>query len=166
MELLLVRHAPAEDREAWAKTKRPDDVRPLTEEGRRKMKKAARGLSEVAPKLDAILTSPFLRAAQSANILASSYKRAKTSPLDALKPDGSFDDLVAALKRHKPDAALALVGHSPHLVNLAAWLTGGESFALELKKGGACLIRFKGAAKAGGGKLSWLLQPAQLRKLA
>lgn len=166
MELILVRHAPAGDREAWAKKKRSDDLRPLTEEGRRKMKKAARGMSRISPKLDAILTSPLLRAAQTAKILASCYKGTKTSALATLKPDASFDDLLEALRDYPPQASLALVGHAPHLVNLAAWLSGGEGFALELKKGGACLITFKGALKARGGRLAWLLAPAQLRKLS
>ena len=66
MKLLLVRHAIAEEREEFERTGEPDDQRPLTSEGRKKMKRAAAGLGELVNKVDILATSPLARAQQTA----------------------------------------------------------------------------------------------------
>ena len=74
MRLLIVRHAIAEDRVAFAATGKDDDERPLTEEGRSRMEQGARGLRQLVPALDLVATSPLVRAVQTAEILAGAYE--------------------------------------------------------------------------------------------
>jgi phosphohistidine phosphatase len=71
MKLLIIRHAVAEERDAWANTGKSDDERPLTTEGRGKMARNARGLREGVPSVDLVATSPLVRARQTAEIVAS-----------------------------------------------------------------------------------------------
>src|SRR5436190_1246413 len=73
MQLLIVRHGIAEERETWAP--RNDDLRPLTEEGKKKMKEAAKGLHALVPKLEVLASSPLTRAVQTATILAKEYDK-------------------------------------------------------------------------------------------
>ena len=70
MRLLFIRHAIAEDRDEWAKSGRPDAERPLTDRGRDRMRRAARGLARLLPRPDLIATSPYLRAAETAAIVS------------------------------------------------------------------------------------------------
>ena len=69
MKLLVIRHAIAEDREVWARTSLDDGERPLTARGVDRMEQAARGLRRMVEKLDAIATSPLVRAMQTARIV-------------------------------------------------------------------------------------------------
>ncbi|MDH3366486.1 MAG: histidine phosphatase family protein, partial [Gemmatimonadota bacterium] len=69
MQLLVVRHAIAEDRDIFAAAGREDDERPLTEEGTRRMAAGAVGLVRVVPRLDAVASSPLVRAVQTAEII-------------------------------------------------------------------------------------------------
>src|SRR5262249_31041428 len=73
MKLLLIRHAIAEEREDFARTGKDDRLRPLTDEGRKRMKQAARGLLETLPEIDLLATSPLTRAAQTGAIVDSVY---------------------------------------------------------------------------------------------
>ena len=167
MRLLIIRHAIAEDRETFAHTGQDDSLRPLTAEGRRKMLRAAGSLVSLVPSLDAILTSPFVRAADTAAIVAGAYGGMATQTVDALVPDASPNALPPVLRSAVGDSVVAVVGHEPHLSTLAAWLlTGKPGEFITLKKGGVCLIEFDGAARAGAGSLLWLLTPSQLRGLA
>ena len=70
MHIVIVRHGIAEDREASNRAAPDDALRQLTKEGRQKMRKAAKGLKRILPALDLIATSPLMRAAQTAEILA------------------------------------------------------------------------------------------------
>src|SRR3989442_14427769 len=73
MRLLVVRHAIAEDREAFARSHKDDSTRPLTPDGRRKMERAALGLKELVPELDVLAASPYKRAIETAEIIAAAY---------------------------------------------------------------------------------------------
>ena len=73
MRLVVVRHADAGDREAFAKTGKSDDLRPLSEKGRKQMKGASKGLRALVPGADLIVTSPLTRAVQTAKIVAVAY---------------------------------------------------------------------------------------------
>ena len=167
MRILIVRHAPAGDKAVFAKTGEPDSKRELTPEGRRKMRKASRGLRRILPSVDLIATSPLARAAQTARILSRAYAGARTVELGELAPGGSPEAALRSLKEFAEVPTLALVGHEPYLSALAGrMLTEGADFKIELKKGAACLIGFDGAPQAGAGTLLWSLAPSQLRKLA
>jgi phosphohistidine phosphatase len=84
MQLLIVRHGIAEERETWAP--RNDDLRPLTEAGKKKMKEAAKGLHALVPSLDVLASSPLTRAMQTATILAKEYEKNEPPKVDALMP--------------------------------------------------------------------------------
>jgi phosphohistidine phosphatase len=92
MELLIIRHAIAVDRTTPGL---PDDQRALTPEGRKKFREAARGLTRIVKRPDALLTSPLLRARQTAEIAAVAWgRRPKPRELQALA-DGDFAGLWA-----------------------------------------------------------------------
>lgn len=161
MRILIVRHAPAEDKARFAKTGKPDSARPLTPDGRKKMKKAARGLKRLLPKLDVIAASPFTRARQTAEILAGGYRRRRVVEFAELKPGGDPEALAARLKNLGKIAAL--VGHEPHLSGLTAYFMGGGK--APLKKGGACLLEFPSVPAPSAATLIWSLPPKVLRVL-
>ena len=127
-----------------------------------------------------ILTSPLPRAAQTAEILRDACgPGTSTSACDALRPGGSFEEILAACAAQLGDSAasgggnavsergIALVGHAPSIGLLGLLLNGDSAgFALELEKGGAASIDFDGLPEAGYGNLDWLVTPRILRKLA
>ena len=167
MQLLVVRHAIAEDREEFARTGADDSLRPLTPEGRRRMRRAARGLRRLVPRLGLLASSPLTRAAQTAQVLADVYGGAETATFPELEPGAHPGALVDRLRALDADPdPVAVVGHEPDLGALVAWLvTGhGRSF-MELKKGAACLLEFEDAPEAGAGQLLWAVTPGQLRRL-
>jgi phosphohistidine phosphatase len=167
MELLLVRHAIAGDKTAWAKTGRPDADRPLTAHGRRKMKRAAKGLRSLVASIDLIAPSPLVRAVQTARVLADRFPRARYQEVAALSPGGGPAAFLAWLGRQRSDAVIAAVGHEPDLSQLCGWLLTGRARSLiEFKKGAVCLLRFDRTPAAGEARLIWSLAPAQLRSLA
>jgi phosphohistidine phosphatase len=167
MELLLVRHAKAEDREKFALSGAPDASRPLTREGRKKMRRAAAGLTTIVPRLASIAVSPYRRAVETAEILAAAYGGLEPHSLALLAPGSAREELLAWLQAETREGVVALVGHEPDLGRFASWLLGGPGADfIPLKKGGACLLRIAPDKGAGCGTLCWLLTPSQLRALA
>ena len=165
MRLLVVRHAAAEDKDEFARTGRNDDLRPLTADGKRDMREAARGLRNVVPKLDLLATSPLVRAVETAEILGAEYER-KQMVVEALRPESPYDDLARWAREHAKKDVVAIVGHEPHLSGLASWLlAGSNSSFIDLKKGAACLLEVEAAPAARSAILLWSLAPRQLRGL-
>jgi phosphohistidine phosphatase len=163
LQLLLIRHAIAEERgSAWP----DDDQRPLSRDGARKWKRAARGLTRVIPVVDHLLTSPLTRTFQTAEILA---KALSTSPkvqlLDALRPDTPPRSLLTALRSKPLKGTIALVGHEPMLSELTALLLHLEG-PLEFRKGAAMLLVTNGLGTRGPARLEWFLTPRVLRAVA
>ncbi len=164
MNLLVVRHAIAEDPAAWSG--RDDSERPLTREGQRKMKKAAKGLRTVVDALDVLATSPFIRARKTAEILSAAYDDDDPVIVPALAPGQRPEALADWLATQLEQDAIAVVGHEPGLSVAVSWLIAGvERPVLELKKGAACLLAFPERVARGAGTLLWALTPAQLRRL-
>lgn len=162
MKLILIRHARAEERAFL----RRDRTRALTEDGRRRMRKASRGLYALLPGMLQIATSPLLRARQTAEIVAAVYDGVEIVPLPALAPGEPTRALLAWLRAQPEDAVLTLVGHEPDLGQLASVLLCGKpSGFLKFKKGAAALIEFATVPAAGKGTLAWLLTAAQLADL-
>jgi phosphohistidine phosphatase len=122
MQLVLIRHARAEERALFKR----DRTRALTGDGRRRMRKAARGLQALVPGLTGIATSPLLRARQTAEIVATACNTPAARPLTALAPGGAAHTVLAWLRAQPADATLALVGHEPDLGLLAGWLLCGD----------------------------------------
>ena len=166
MRLLLVRHAIAEEREDFARTGKDDRLRPLTDEGRKKMKQAARGLRSLVPEIDLLATSPLTRAAQTGAILDSVYGGIKVAEIKELSPETTPEQFLLWLRQQKGDV-IAAVGHEPSLSQILGWLlTGTDRRLFAFRKGGACLLEFPDEPAGGTATLLWALTPAQLRTLA
>lgn len=166
MELLILRHAIAFPRDAkrW-----PDDSqRPLTMEGMKRARRAAAGLKRIAKKPALVLTSPFVRARDTAGIFAQAAGWPKPVESAALSPGASPNEVLDALRRQGGrTGSAAIVGHQPHLGRLLALCLGGDarSEAFELKKSAIVCVRFEGPVRAHQGVLEWLLAPRILREL-
>lgn len=112
-----------------------------------------------------ILTSPLVRAAETAQILAETCEGGvEVESFDALAPGHSFRTVIERLAKLPADETVALVGHEPDLGKLAGVLLIGAPAALPLKKAGACVISFDGPVTAGTGHLEWFLTPGMLRR--
>lgn len=167
MDLLVIRHAIATDRDEFAETGEPDSERPLTDYGRRRMRKNVRGLRRLVETPEVIGTSPYARAAETARIVAEGFGIEAVERLDVLTPDHHPGDLLPWLSQQSRDATVAVVGHEPHLGILITWLVGGrESPNVEIRKGGACLLQLGDRLEAGTAVMRWLLAPKHLRASA
>jgi phosphohistidine phosphatase len=162
MDVYLVRHAIAEERDParW-----PDDAeRPLSPRGADRFRHAARGLRRIAPEVEAVVTSPCVRARQTAEIL-----RDETGwPIAELSgglAEGEPEAAIRLIEERRRRASVALVGHEPQLSRLAALLLGGtpDSFVLDLKKGGVVLLSLLDCPVPGGALLRFSAAPALLR---
>jgi phosphohistidine phosphatase len=161
-ELYLIRHGIAEERgDDW-----PDDTkRPLTDEGKSSLRKEARGLLRLGVTFDIMLTSPLVRAKQTAEIMADACNdRPSLVTVDSLSPNGSFQNILKDLEEHARKSRIALVGHEPDLGELAARLAGLRR-PLEFKKGAICRIDVKTLPPAGPGALRWFFPPKILRSV-
>jgi phosphohistidine phosphatase len=159
-ELYLIRHGLAEERgDAW-----PDDAkRPLTAEGIASMRKEARGLARLGVVLDVVLSSPFVRARQTADIVAAGLDpKPSIVNVESLVPEGHYAAVVADLEKHARKSRIGLVGHEPAIGELAARLVGSRH-PFELKKGAVCRIDLDAIPPGGPGSLRWLLTPKILR---
>jgi phosphohistidine phosphatase len=160
--LFLIRHGIAEQRgELW-----PDDSkRPLTEQGMARLRKQARGLARLDVTIDMVLTSPFVRTRQTAEIIASAFEpRPHLTTTEALTPDGSYAAVLAELAKHGRRTRIALVGHEPGIGELAARLVGGRH-PIPFKKGAICCVEVDSLPPAGPGALRWFLSPKILRSI-
>jgi len=164
IELFLVRHAVAAERGP----KYPDDrLRPLTPAGSKKFAQSVPGLIEMDVVIDFVLTSPLVRARDTAMLLAAGLKpKPPVSEVEALSPGGRAQAINDAIKTHaKRHRRIAIVGHEPDLGELASRLLGARG-NVEFKKGAVCLIEMDGATPTGPGTLRWMLTPKALRALA
>lgn len=168
MKLLVIRHAIAMDQEEFADTGEPDDRRPLTNFGAKRMRKNAKGLRTIIEKIDRFATSPLTRAIETAEIVSEVYSIDQAELVASLVPGVPLEEFEEWSRENAGDAeVLAIVGHEPHLSTLVTWLmTGMQESRIELKKGGACLLEFESAPRRNAGTLLWLLTPRQLRGLA
>jgi phosphohistidine phosphatase len=162
MQLLIVRHADAGDRDAFAATGRPDSERPLSEKGVEQMRAAAPRIRDLVPEVDHLVTSPYARARETAEILRREYRAVSLLETASLEPD-EHPKAFARYLRDLGGEVVLCVGHEPHLGELTAWLTSGERKAyMDFKKGGACLVECDGAPRKGSGVLRWLVGPKEL----
>jgi len=155
-QLFLIRHGIAEERgDAW-----PDDAkRPLSEDGIERFQRSARGLARLDVWIDVVLTSPLVRARQTADIVASAFDpRPSIITIESLAPGGSYAALVADLEKHGRKTRIALVGHEPGIGELGARLIGSRH-SFEFKKGAVCRIDVDEIPPVGPGDLRWFLTP-------
>jgi phosphohistidine phosphatase len=167
MDLLVIRHAVAEDREDFASTEKDDSERPTTSAGRRKFKRGARGLRQLVDSVDLLATSSLVRAMETGDILQKVYGIARATRLRELAPDAEPASIVPWLRRQRKAGVVAVVGHEPNLSSLVEHLlTCRRAGFLDLKKGGACYLALGDDPRPGRSELRWLLTASQLRQLA
>ncbi len=158
-DLYLIRHGIAAEHGTYEN----DDERPLTKEGDRKTRKVASRLKALELEFDVILTSPLIRARQTAEILKAAGLSQQLEDCAALAPDGNLNDWVSWYNNWKttPAKALALVGHQPDLGNWAELLLWGQSRqSLIVKKAGVIGITLPSTGSPiGQSQLFWLTPP-------
>jgi phosphohistidine phosphatase len=165
-QVLVVRHAIAEDAAEYARNHPDDAGRPLTAEGKKKMKRVAEALRTLVPEIQLLATSPFTRAVQTAEILGAAYDELGHVVVPVLAPAQSAADVTSWLAGERRHDTVAIVGHEPGLGRVASWLlTRSERSFIEIKKGAALLLSFPDAVDAGAATLVWSLTPSQLRGL-
>ena len=123
----------------------PNDDRPLTEEGIKKLTESAKGIARIVESFDIIISSPLIRALDTAKITAETVGYEKEIPTtEYLIPGNPMRSLFNFLKEYNNKEKLLLVGHEPQLGYLASYLLGIEEHVIEFKKGGMCRIDVSG----------------------
>lgn len=156
MEIYLVRHGIAVGREQDM----PDALRPLTEKGRRRFRKTARAFARLGRKVNLILTSPLVRAVQTAEILAAEARHGEVGVLEELDPKfGARSLLEAVAKRADGVQSIALVGHDPQLSSALATLAGLAAELLDFRKGAIVRLDTEDLSQPGTAETRWSLKP-------
>ena len=194
MILVYVRHAVAMDRDEFAKYSiakkidADDELRPLTADGKRKMEKNAAGLvtglhafadskSGLAKPKPLIVSSPLVRAVDTASIISRAFGKSKAKP-DLITPtlspgrspkefrDTLYELLHSRSGRSHVNTLVIAVGHEPQLsTSIGWWMIGKEKSRFPLKKGGATCLEIGNALAPGEARLLWSLPPWALRGL-
>ena len=164
MELYFLRHAIAGPR---GRPKYKDDsLRPLTAQGREKMQYVALGMKNLGLTFDIILSSPYVRARQTAEIVAQAckIKNKKIHLTNNLLPPASIEELLQEVRASfQKSKNILLVGHEPHLTQMiSCLLKSDQPLAIDFKKGGLCCLSWDRADAV----LNWLLTPTQLGLMA
>lgn len=167
MHLYLLRHGLAV--EAGSPGYARDADRPLTPKGRCKLKDIALAMDCLELSFDLILSSPYLRARQTAELVAEELESGRRLELcDALTPGGSPRKLVDFIQHlERAPKELLLVGHEPSLSELISLLISGHTdLSITLKKGGLCKLAIQSLQPSRCAVLEWLLTPGQMRGIA
>ena len=165
MNLYIVRHAIAVDE--GTSDYESDSQRPLTDKGRKKMRQIAKALHNLGVEFDLILSSPYVRARETAEILADVFKMKKKILFsDNLIPMGSPELLITEVNEKYSVDSMAVVGHEPHLSTLVG-LLAAESGKIDvtLKKGGVCYLSADDLHHEHRATLEWLLTPGMLMEI-
>jgi phosphohistidine phosphatase len=167
MNLFILRHGLAVEPGSAGFAKDAD--RPLTTKGERKLWKIGEAMEQLEISFDWILSSPYLRARQTAEIIAEALElRKKLGFCEELTPGGSPARLIETIntQRPKPENVL-LVGHEPYLSELISWLiSGSRTTFITMKKGGLCNLAIESLQNGKCATLEWLLTPKQMCLLA
>ena len=153
MQLGLLRHAHAGDPGAWD---RPDDLRPLSDKGRQQAERLGRVLAAAGFVPDAVLTSPRVRAHETAEMVADRLgvpvriDPRLGSSLDLATVEAILDDAGGLVRP-------VLVGHDPDFSDLLALLTGSPG--LRMRKGAFALLDVERPLSPGSARLRWLVPP-------
>ena len=163
MQLYIVRHGIAIDRED--PNCPPDPERFLTDEGMEKTRQVAKGVAEIGAVPDLMISSPYVRAVQTAEIFASALEHGKQKirKTDLLLPGADPMQLFRELAREKQASAVFIFGHAPHLDDLIATAIGSKHHVTALKKAGVALVELRRMVPPSG-ELVWLATPKMLRK--
>ncbi len=164
MDLYLLRHAIADLRDP---VKYPDDsLRPLTKAGKEKFQRICSGIQRLHITFDLVVSSPYTRARQTAEIFCEEMKIKKDRLIfsDNLTPFGDPQKLFEEVSAQYPNiTSLVFVGHEPYLSELiGALVCGNAAVSITLKKGGFCCLTLSQLDFATYATLEWLLTPAQM----
>lgn len=161
-EIYLVRHAIAAERgPEWP----DDDKRPLTERGMHRFKEEVAGLRWLDVTVDEIISSPLVRAKQTADLLAAGLAgKPVVRTLKALEPGHSPATVMSQVARLARRSRIALVGHEPGLGELTALILGA-SRPLPFRKGGICRVDMESLTSKRAGSMIWFVTPKILRAL-
>jgi phosphohistidine phosphatase len=163
MNVFILRHGLAVEPGSPGYTQ--DSERPLTPKGKQQLMKVAKGMRRLGLDFDLILASPYVRARQTADIVAKTLKLKKRLDYsEALTPSGSPKELIDYLNRLDPRPEdVLLVGHEPYLSQLISLLISGETgLAISMKKGGLCKLSADSLRADRCATLEWLLMPRML----
>jgi phosphohistidine phosphatase len=157
MDVYFLRHADAGRKEAWSG---PDSARPLSKEGIEQARQAAAAVAALQPGIQLIISSPLLRARQTAELFSAAQKpRAELREDERLAPGFGRDELAELVRENAGLASLMLVGHEPDFsLTIAACIGGGR---VECKKGGVARVEIDESPSLKG-TLVWLLPPKVL----
>lgn len=156
MEIYLLRHAIAEERSASGR----DGDRQLTDEGRQKLRKVMKRAAGAGVEPSLILSSPLIRAVQTAEIAAEVLHYAgKIVKVDSLTPDSSPRDVWEEIRTRKDEPAILLAGHEPLYSATTAYLLGSTRSMVDFRKAGLVRIDVQGFGATPGGVLQWMLTP-------
>jgi phosphohistidine phosphatase len=167
MNLYLLRHGLAIDRDPSGDF--DDSLRPLTLKGERRVRSIGEGMLRLKLSFDLILSSPYLRAKQTADIVSDVFNaQAYHHSMTALTPDGNPRQLVTALGgRYQAQENILLVGHEPYLSGLISLLVSGSAdLHVVMKKGGLCKLSARTIRYTRCATLEWLMTSRHLRLLA
>ncbi len=164
MDCVLIRHGIAVEPEEWDKS---EERRPLTEKGKKRVLQVATGLAALDCNPTHLLSSPFVRAYDTARLLRTVLcPSLKVTTCEELAVGSTPEHIVTLLRSLPVESIVICVGHEPLLGETAALLLCGKPTAnFPMKKAGAALIHLPGLVKPGQGLLQWWLQPMQLRIL-
>lgn len=163
MEIYVVRHGIAIDRED---PKCPaDPERYLTQEGIEKTKRVAAAVAAMDVSADSFLSSPYVRAMQTAEIFADAldYAKQKIRQTDLLLPGAEPTMFFRELAKDKHTGTLFIFGHAPQLNEIIATALGSKHHITSLKKAGIALLEMKRVSPPNG-QLLWLATPKILRR--
>ena len=154
MEIWVLRHAKAEEGGPGT----PDEERALTPGARETMRSVAKAIARLGPNLDAILTSPLLRARQTAEPVARALSlHDDLIESSALSPEADPKEILREIEKRRLGRVL-VVGHMPHLGSLVGYLlTGRSNSPIEIKKGALARIEFEGKTPTPPGALTLFL---------
>lgn len=143
-----------------------DDLRPLTTEGKKKLREIAKGLLRLGLCVETIYSSPLVRAVETASTIAEVLGSGiKVENSDHLRPGGSLHAMLTSLGKQTDQRCVLVVGHEPDLSEGVARLIGDASARFQFKKGGCCRIDFEKLPPKPPGKLIWWLTPRVMRKI-
>jgi phosphohistidine phosphatase len=164
MDCVLLRHGIAVERDEWEGL---EADRPLTERGAKRVAQVAGGLNRLGVQPTHVLSSPLIRAIETAKIAHRSLRvRSAVQIVDELLPDAPPDRLLSILHDLQPEACVLCIGHEPQLGMAASFmLSGRATTSFPMRKAGACLIELLMPVKPGRGVLRWWLTPSQLRSM-
>lgn len=166
MNIYIIRHAIAVDQETPGYES--DSERPLTDKGRQKMRQIAKGLRGLGVEFDLILSSPYVRARETAEILADVFKiKKKITFSENLIPLGNPELLIGEINESYSVDSIALVGHEPYLSTLVGILVAENAkLDITLKKGGVCYLSADDLHhRDHRATLEWLLTPGILTEI-